>query len=53
MNRTSPWRVFATARPSLIGGPVLPIDPAEQRALDEIRRRREARKQARQQGRPS
>ncbi len=33
-------RIFATAHPSLIGAPVLPMDPAEQRILDELRRRR-------------
>lgn len=33
-------RIFATARPSQIGARVLPIDPAEQAALDELRRRR-------------
>lgn len=33
-------RIFHTARPSLVGARVLPMDPAEQAALDEIRRRR-------------
>lgn len=35
-------RIFATGRPSLVGAPVLPMDPAEQAVLDELRRRREA-----------
>jgi len=26
MTRTSPWRVFASARPTMSGGPVLPMD---------------------------
>ena len=34
-------RIFRTARPSLIGSPVLPQDPREQAILDELRRRRE------------
>lgn len=40
MSRRTPFRIFATARPSSIGAPVLPMDPAELRALDELRRRR-------------
>jgi len=37
---TAQRRIFATARPSLIGAPVLPMDPHERWVLDEIRRRR-------------
>lgn len=33
-------RIFRTARPSLVLAAVLPMDPAEQATLDEIRRRR-------------
>jgi len=32
--------IFATARPSLVSCPVIPMDPAEQAVLDELRRRR-------------
>jgi len=35
-------RIFRTSAPSLIGAPVLPMDPAEQAVLDELRRRRAA-----------
>lgn len=38
----TPAHIFRTARPSLIGARVVPIDPAEQWALDELRRRRAA-----------
>lgn len=41
----SRWGIFATDRPTRRFGPILPLDPAEQRVLDELRRRRE-RKQA-------
>lgn len=40
------WSFTRSDRPTgrgLLGVPVLPMDPAEQRALDELRRRREAR----------
>lgn len=37
----SRWRIFATDRPTRRFGPILPLDPAEQRVLDELRRRRE------------
>jgi len=40
----SAYRIFRTARPSLTSARVLPIDPQEQWALDELNRRREARK---------
>lgn len=38
-------RFFQTGRPSQIGARVLPIDPHEQWALSELRRRREAKQE--------
>ena len=37
------FRIFQSDKPTLRFGPVLPMDPAEQRVLDELRRRRDER----------
>lgn len=38
------FRIFRTSRPSEIGAPVIGMDPREQAVLDELRRRRLARR---------
>ncbi len=41
---TTQRRIYQSARPAEVGGRVEPMDPREQRALDELRRRRDAAK---------